>query len=252
MFRAIIFGGTTEGRELAQFCAAHGIDADISVTTDYGAALLPESQYLRVFTGKLDANQIKELLLKNTYDMVIDATHPYAQLATEHIRTACTAAGTAYFRMLRETSSCLSGTIADSMEALVCYLNKSEKRILSTLGSKELPILTTVNHYAERIWMRLLPADGIVDACTKLGFDSRKIIFGKGPFSTAENLLHIRRSGAEILVTKESGSTGGYPEKVRAAAESGIEIVTVQRPYESGYSKAEIQDRILEKVRGSQ
>ena len=37
----LIFGGTTEGRQLAEFCAGHGINACISVATEYGAELLP-------------------------------------------------------------------------------------------------------------------------------------------------------------------------------------------------------------------
>ena len=38
--RVLIFGGTTEGRVLSQWCAENGISADVSVTTDYGARLL--------------------------------------------------------------------------------------------------------------------------------------------------------------------------------------------------------------------
>lgn len=41
MSEVLIFGGTTEGRLLAEFCAAKGIRAAVSVTTDYGAELLP-------------------------------------------------------------------------------------------------------------------------------------------------------------------------------------------------------------------
>ena len=41
MSEVLIFGGTTEGRLLAEFCAAKGIRAAVSVTTGYGAELLP-------------------------------------------------------------------------------------------------------------------------------------------------------------------------------------------------------------------
>ena len=47
MSEVLIFGGTTEGRLLAEFCATKEIRAAVSVTTDYGAELLPRSDYIR-------------------------------------------------------------------------------------------------------------------------------------------------------------------------------------------------------------
>ena len=39
MSEILIFGGTTEGRLLAEFCAAKGIRAAVSTATEYGAEL---------------------------------------------------------------------------------------------------------------------------------------------------------------------------------------------------------------------
>lgn len=36
MFRILIFGGTTEGRELADFCHSNRIPAAVCVTTGFG------------------------------------------------------------------------------------------------------------------------------------------------------------------------------------------------------------------------
>ncbi|WP_156036740.1 precorrin-6A/cobalt-precorrin-6A reductase [Ruminococcus sp. HUN007] len=47
MKKLLIFGGTTEGRIIAERCAAKGIYADICVTTEYGSDLLPSSPYLK-------------------------------------------------------------------------------------------------------------------------------------------------------------------------------------------------------------
>ncbi len=248
MFKILIFGGTTEGRELVQFCAKHRIYADISVTTSYGAELLPKSEYLQILIGKLDAEEIKVLLSSNNYHMVIDATHPYAVLATANIKAACAAMEIVCLRLIREESQCLFGTMVDNLDELIACLNQSDLPVLSTLGSKELPKLTEVRNFAQRLWIRILPAEGVAEFCTALGFDEGKILFGKGPFSVDENIQHIRRSGAGILVTKESGVTGGYPEKIRAAKECGIEAVTVRRPVEKGFCQAELRKMLLEKA----
>ena len=91
-----------------------------------------------------------------------------------------------------------------------------------------------------RIWIRVLPAVGIEDHCASYGFDRSHIILGKGPFTVQENIAHIRQSGAEIIVTKECGAAGGYPEKCEAARVCGIETLTLTRPEEEGYSFDEL------------
>ena len=62
-------------------------------------------------------------------------------------------------------------------------------------------------------------------------------------------MAHIRKSGAEILITKESGSAGGYPEKAEAAKRLGIELITIKRPEESGYTLSEIKEIILKEIK---
>lgn len=245
MFKLLIFGGTTEGRLLAEFCAERGINADISVTTGYGAELLPRSPYINILSGRLDKAEITVLLANCGYNAVIDTTHPYAVAATENIKAACTETGTEYYRLIREKAADIPGRTFNSLDELIGYLKGSEKRILSTLGSKELPALTAVNDCKKRIWIRVLPADGITEYCRFLGFDN--IIVGKGPFSEEENVRHIEMSGAEMLVTKESGAAGGFPEKAAAAKKCGIELVTLLRPAETGYTLLRIQEILMEK-----
>ena len=248
MCKLLIFGGTTEGRVLAEFCTQNGISATVSVTTDYGAELLPESPFLKVCNGKLDKNEISRLIMKNGFSVVIDATHPYAVLATENICLACAETGAKYYRLKRESNQ-LFGTVLNSLDEMTAYLNKSNKMILSTLGSKEIPALSKVINCRERVWVRVLPADGIVEYCKSYGIDESRIILGKGPFTAAQNIEHIKKSGAEILVTKESGAAGGYPEKVKASEQSGVELVTIKRPLETGNTIDEIKKIIIKELR---
>lgn len=246
MFKLLIFGGTTEGRELAGFCAQNAIYADISVATEYGAKLLSASDHIKILIGRLDEGQMRVLLKKVNYSMVIDATHPYAREASANIKSACKAEGTEYCRLLRESSE-LSGTIVNSVNQAVALLNKNDEKVLVTTGSKSLSEYTAVKDYRKRLTVRLLPTDGVFEYCLKNGFQNA--IIQSGPFSVEQNIEHIRISDAGILVTKESGTAGGYPEKVRAAQICGIGLVTIRRPFESGYSNEEIQNILLKKIR---
>lgn len=242
MFRVLIFGGTTEGRELAEFCCRKGIDCGVSVATEIGASLLPDDS--EVFCGRLDSSGIARLIRTWGCSLVVDATHPYAAEATENIRRACTDADMPYYRLLRGNSS-VWGETAGSVSEAAEILNRSDDIILSTLGSKSLTELTRIREYRERLWLRLLPSEDIAERCISLGFDERKLILGRGPFSVSDNKEHIRLSGAEVLLTKESGAAGGYPEKSAAAAECGIRLLTVLRPEDQGMGADGIKQLLL-------
>ena len=243
MCRLLIFGGTTEGRLLAEHCSKSGISADVSVATEYGAELLPED--VNVLCGRLETEEMTALMLKNGYIMVVDATHPYAVEATKNIKAACEAADVKYLRLLRKSSVCCGKTVSNMAE-LTELLNSTEGTVLSTLGSKALPELTKVRDYRERLWIRVLPSEKILEQCRESGFDTAKVIQEKGPFTTAQNIAHLQMSGASILVTKESGETGGYSEKAEAARICGVKMITLTRPAESGHSLEEIIN-IIEK-----
>ncbi len=248
MSELIIFGGTTEGRELAELCAENCIEADISVATNQGAEVLPDSPFLSIHTGRLSGSEMTELFRDKDYTLVIDATHPYAAEVTKNIRSACESTGTKYIRLLRDKAE-IVGLRAGSVKEAVEILNRSDKIILSTLGSKELPELRAINNYHGRVWIRALPREKTAEYCGSLGFDANKLILEKGPFSVEKNSQHINRSGAEILLTKESGAAGGYPEKASAAEICGIEMLTITRPEDSGKSFSEVLS-LIEKVTG--
>ena len=243
MFTLLIFGGTTEGRELAEFCTEKSVITDVSVATEYGASLLPNG--VNVLCGRLDAKQMTQLIRRG-YSAVIDATHPYAVEATENIRRACNEAKARYLRLIRGSSSDCGSKTVSCMTELIQLLNNTDATILSTLGSKSLRDLSNIRRFRERLWVRVLPSEEIYEQCRLLGYDLSKVIQEKGPFTVEQNVAHLRKSGASIILTKESGETGGYPEKAEAARLYGAEMITLARPVESGYSFKEIIE-IIEK-----
>ncbi|WP_368257513.1 precorrin-6A/cobalt-precorrin-6A reductase, partial [Intestinimonas butyriciproducens] len=50
----LLFGGTSEGRELAEWLAGEGVGVTLCVATGYGASLIPSDPRIRVHTGRLD------------------------------------------------------------------------------------------------------------------------------------------------------------------------------------------------------
>lgn len=245
MSEVLIFGGTTEGRQLAEFCVSRGIHAAVSVTTEYGAGLLPQSEYIRELVGNLDSLQMSKLLQQGDYSVVIDATHPFARNVSANLKTACSSTGVQYVRLLREEVEIRTGKRFNSISGIIDYLNSNEKNALITTGGNSLAEYTRVRNYQSRLTVRILPADGAAERCSSLGFKPEKVILEKGPFTVQQNIDHIKMSEAELLITKESGTAGGFPEKAEAALQCGIELVTLRRPAEQGYTIEQIKS-ILE------
>lgn len=249
MKAVMIFAGTSEGRSLAEFCGRSGIKACVSVATEYGETLLPKGENIEVITGYKNREQMEEWLSGHSYACVVDATHPYASKATEHIKEACAASGTVYYRLLRESSQraalpenavCV-GSVREAAE----YLSKTQGKILVTTGSKEIRPYTQLLE-AERMYFRVLATPESLDSCQKKGISPKQIIAMQGPFGRELNAALLAQFGCRYLVTKESGAAGGFEEKLLACADTGAIPVVITRPEdEPGRSLEEIKRELL-------
>lgn len=245
----LVFGGTSEGRKLAEIFASNNRKCTVCVATGYGEQLLPESENITVLCGRIDCDGICRLLLGNTgsgnkFSYVIDATHPYASLISENVKSACIKTNTVYLRLLRDNNYTASGNnikIFKDMVQAAEYLNKKTGRILLTTGSKDLPVFCNGIKDKERITARVLPSVIAIEACNNSGLSGKQVIAMQGPFSKETNIAIIKQADAKFIVTKESGSAGGFEEKLMAANETGAGIIIIKRPVEeTGYTFNEI------------
>lgn len=248
MCRILIFGGTTEGRLLAEYCHQQEIEAYVSVVSGYGADLLPESEYLHVLSGRMAGEAMEGFMKRASIRAVFDATHPYAAEATRNIKEACGRAGVSYLRVTRESAAAENpggdsgkGPAAafasqvvyvHSVKEAVCYLKDREGDILVTTGSKELAAYTALPGYEERLYVRVLPSCAAISACEDIGIRGKRIIAMQGPFSEEMNRAMMRQMGVRYLVTKEAGTAGGFLEKLSAAEALSVTAVVIGRPLE--------------------
>lgn len=264
--KVVIFGGTTEGRQLAGYLIQlnkqpkmQNIQAHVCVASEYGAQVLPEDDALKVHVGRLEQADMQEFLQEVQADICVDATHPYAVIVTQNIYQACKMVGVPYVRVRREmqdeprstdSGMQMSGTyIADAdgkrytnetsdsiyvgdIQAAVDYLKGVTGNILITTGSKELHLYTQIPDYESRCTARVLPTQSVVEACTELGFTGKHLICMQGPFDLEMNLATLRYADADFMVTKASGKNGGYDEKCEAALAAGVQLVVIGRPKE--------------------
>lgn len=243
-----VFSGTSEGRQLADWAEEKGIEKDFIffVATEYGGEMMKEHVNIDVRQGRLTPDEMNHILKSERIEFVIDATHPYATKVTENIRTAC-ANEFQYLRLYRERiESNVDGLIfADSIEDAVEILNNSTGKILLTTGSKEIAKFGDVACKENRLIARVLPTVESINLCLDAGIEKRNIIAMQGPFTKEMNVATMRQYGLKILVTKDTGTVGGFQDKA-ALSELGYKVIIIKRPTdESGYSMAEIKEFIL-------
>lgn len=262
----LIFAGTTEGRELAEYAAEISAGCYVSTATEYGKELLERLSGVCTVSGRMDETQIRQFLKDKKIRLVIDATHPFARAATENIRSACDGMGVRYVRCLREqgmdsgrkAEEGLGGrqsggkrmVVVDSVSQAVEYLQGTTGNILITTGSKELHFYTALDGYRDRCFARVLSTAEAVEESVKLGFQGRHLIAMQGPFSREMNLAVLHQTGAVYFVTKESGKAGGFEEKLAAAEDAGAVLVVIGRPDETGESAERVKEIIRQKCTG--
>lgn len=246
--RFAVFSGTSEGRQLADWAEENGLEKDFIffVATEYGGEMMKEHVNIDVRQGRLKPDEMNDILGSENIEFVIDATHPYATKVTENIKTACNNEFK-YLRLYRERiESNIDGLIfTDSIEDAVDILNTSTEKILLTTGSKEIAKFRDVIDKENRLIARVLPTVESINLCLDAGIEKRNIIAMQGPFTKDMNVATMRQYGLKTLVTKDTGTVGGFQDKA-ALSELGYRVIIIKRPTdERGYSMAEIKEIIL-------
>lgn len=254
--RILIFGGTTEGRQLAEYACESGIAALVCVATEYGEKMMEPDPLLEISSRGLTEEEITDLMRKEEFLCVMDATHPYASEITEKVFSSCRRTGQEYVRVLRGDAG--AGDISDG--SMICvgsireaadFLGRCDGKAVITTGSKEIAEYASVHRAKERFLFRVLPSHEALRACFEAGFDGRNLVCMQGPFSREANEALLRDFGAEFLVTKMSGKNGGFREKTEAAEKAGVKIIAVRPPEERrGITMEEAREKIRRKAPG--
>ena len=240
--KVFIFGGTTEGRKFAELLSSDGTDVILSVATEYGKNIISGNTRFSVLSQRLDKASMVALLEKDDFDYVVDATHPYADDATQNIKAACAETNTEYLRLIRNESSKEQSIVyVDNAVQAVDFLKGTSGNILMTIGSKELDAFTVIENYSSRLFVRIIPMIDSLQKVIDMGFKNANIICMQGPFEIDMNAAMLKMTNAAYMVTKDSGEAGGFSKKIIAAKQLGCKIIVIARPsVESGYTFIEI------------
>ena len=227
----LVYGGTEDGRRLAEGLALGGWDVTLCVATEYGREQVSGLAGLQVRTGRQTREEMRRLMGSAPFRAVIDGTHPYAAEVTANVKAAAEGENLAYYRLVRpEAEQNPDWTEVPDMAAAADWLAEHPGTVLLTTGSKDLGQFARLPDFKDRIYARILPNLDSLSHALELGYPGRHLICMQGPFTEELNAATLRQIGASVLVTKDTGDVGGFAEKVRAAQAAGAHVLVVRRP----------------------
>jgi precorrin-6A/cobalt-precorrin-6A reductase len=220
----LILGGTTEATALARALAG---DARFSATLSLaGVTRRPASQPIPIRVGGFGGVVgLVNYLRQHRIGALVDATHPFASQMTANAIAAARQTGTPLLVVLRPAWQPTAGdrwTMVENMEAAAAMLGGVTRRVLLTIGHKDLAPFRAApwHHYVLRS-VDPPPAEALPPQVT--------VIAARGPFALADEERLLRDERIDILVTKNSGgsATAG---KLAAARNLGLPVAMLARP----------------------
>lgn len=221
--KILILGGTTEARELA---AALAPRPELAVVLSLaGRTTSPVEQPVPVRSGGFGgAEGLARCLRDEGFDLLVDATHPFAARISANATAAAAEAGVRLIRLVRPPWQPGPGdrwiAVADT-EAAVAALGAAPRRVFLALGRQEIaPFAAAPQH---RYVVRSIEPVG------EAAFPGAAFILGRGPFDVAEERALLEVHAIEVVVAKNSGGAASAA-KLAAARALALPVVMIARP----------------------
>jgi len=257
----LVMAGTSDARKIiSDLSEKERISVLATATTPHGVELAQRSGANKVLEGFFDSEKLTNIIQDNDIELLIDATHPFAAAATQNAIKASNSEGIPYIRFERpETELPDSDLIhqvhsfedaADIIKEILGQnkhlnqesFNQSEfsngRNSSKNFANGKVLHLAGVNtiHYVtevispEFVVARVLPTVYSVKKSLELGIPHDNIIAMEGTFSPRFNGILMEEFQIKVVLTKESGQSGGTISKIQAAIMGKVPVVIVMRP----------------------
>ena len=220
----LVFGGTTEGRMAAKVLEESGATYCYSTRSDTQDIQLVHGQHV---TGAMEVPEMVAFCQEHEIRLIVDAAHPFAINLHRNVVDLAGQIGVPIIRYDR--------IYPPHDEGLVwCKDYDDAVRQLNEHGITRLLALTGVNTISRlraywqehECWFRILKRDESLAGAQKAGFPTDHLVY----YEKDDTASLIERLRPQAIITKESGMSGGFDEKVHAARQAGIEVIVVNRP----------------------
>lgn len=207
-----------------------------TTTTEYGAKLARDAGSDDTIARPLLKDEIVDIIQKENFDILIDATHPFAAHITQTSASIARELKMPYVRFERPTTN-----LENIDTSHIHYVNSfddagkliadefSKGNVLHFAGANTMKdIVKYVS--PSRFYPRILKVESSIRKCEDLFIPQDHIIPMTGAATLKENIDLIEKYCASVMITKESGEIGGVIEKIEAANQCDIGVIMIKRP----------------------
>ena len=235
--KVILLGGTKDSTNIISHLKEnYDVFILTTTTTEYGARLAKEAGSDDTIARPLLKDEIIKIIKDSKFDILIDATHPFAEHITQTSASIAKELEMPYIRFERpitnleniDTSHIRYVKSFDDAGKLI-ENEFNEGNVLHFAGANTMADI--VKHVSvERFYPRILKVESSIRKCSELGVDESHIIPMTGAATLEQNIDLIEKYDASVMITKESGEIGGVIEKIEAANQKDISVIMIQRP----------------------
>jgi precorrin-6x reductase len=226
----LVFGGTTEGKQVAAWLA--GTDYAFWYSTKTQVELdLPRNGRYR--WGAFTTATLVAFCQLHRVGCLVHASHPFAEALHTTVAEASQQLGLPVLRLEREypirQEHPLIHYAADYEEVIAHLFSAELAPVLALSGVQTIARLRSYWQY-QPMYFRVLPRASSVALATQVGLPADWLLPAWPGADVAAETALIQRLGVRAVVTKESGESGFLSVKIAAALAAGVPIFVVRRP----------------------
>ena len=220
----LVFGGTTEGRMAARvldeagtgyFYSTHGDGQEIDLV--HGTRL----------AGALQVEDMAAICREHDIRLLVDAAHPFAEQLHRNVLALAERMQLPIIRYDRIYPKRDPKLVwcRDYADARVQLEKHGITRLLALTGVNTIARLSDYWHRHE-CWFRILNRTTSLQAAQKAGFPIDHLVYYEHD-DTARLLEQLQ---PQAIITKESGRSGGFEQKIEVALQADVQVFVIERP----------------------
>lgn len=246
----LVFGGTTEGRATTRVLDESGKEYYYSTKGDLQEVDFVHGQRI---SGAMTQEAMVDFIREKDIKLVIDAAHPFAAVLHETIGLATEQTSTPVVRYERSYPDKPEGIIeCESYPDMIAKLEAQPcRKLLALTGVNTIkPLKPFWSKYES--YFRILDRDDSHEKSDAEGFPRERLLYWR--LGEEQNDQAIFDSICpDAVVTKDSGTSGYFDEKLAPALAAGVPIYVLKRPplpqhYQTVYGPVGLRKKIEELV----
>ncbi len=221
----LVFGGTTEGRKAVEVLEEAGTTYYYSTRSDGQKIDLVHGIHL---TGGMEVPEMISCCREHDIRLIVDAAHPFAEdlhrnllFLAKHIQAPIIRYDRVYPPHDKDLIWC-----KDFDDAIRQLEENHIERLLALTGVSTIWKLRPYWEKHQESWFRILNRKASKYIAQMNHFPEERLVY----YETDKTSDLINDLHPQAIITKESGLSGGFTEKVEAARRAGIKVFVVERP----------------------